>query len=324
VLCFDGDAAGQRAAYRALDRALPKLRPGRSFRVCLLTGGKDPDEILREKGALALREALKDTKPFVEVLFQREIELEPLDTPERKAGFKKRLRQLAAQIEDKDLAEAYREDLLGRYNSFTASRFNSNILGNRFVENFRINTSRNERSQPAARGFITSAKSLAKIPERLSASLAVAVILHPRWLLENIEDIEAYGFGDEIIDSFSKKLVSLSFELSLDLPDSELQLILEKKLREAGLSALVASMLSIACDYNSPSFLKNDIALSERYSRWLHIFRTRSRLTALERILKIFKDEARNVTDKETYVNLHNEWRHLGHQLYSASSDSLS
>src|SRR5690606_33606442 len=92
VLCFDGDAAGLRAAYRSIERALPLLKSGRSFRFALLDGGQDRDDILRDKGAPALRQALNDTRPFVEGLFRREAEAEPLDTPERKAGLKGRLR----------------------------------------------------------------------------------------------------------------------------------------------------------------------------------------------------------------------------------------
>jgi DNA primase len=105
VLCFDGDGAGGRAAHRALDRALPMLQPGRSFRFCLLTSGKDPDDVLRDRGALALREELTQTRPLAEVLFQRERDAEPLDTPERRAGLKARLRKAAAAVGDRDLSE---------------------------------------------------------------------------------------------------------------------------------------------------------------------------------------------------------------------------
>ena len=45
------------------------------------------------------------------MLFRREVEVEPLDTPERRAGLKGRLRQAAAAIQDKDLAEQYRRAL---------------------------------------------------------------------------------------------------------------------------------------------------------------------------------------------------------------------
>ena len=54
VLCFDGDTAGQRAALRALDRALPLLQPGRSLRFATLPPGEDPDSLIRGAGAVEL------------------------------------------------------------------------------------------------------------------------------------------------------------------------------------------------------------------------------------------------------------------------------
>src|SRR6266849_4630186 len=54
VLCFDGDTAGQRAALRALDRALPLLQPGRSLRFACLPPGEDPDSLIRGAGRPAV------------------------------------------------------------------------------------------------------------------------------------------------------------------------------------------------------------------------------------------------------------------------------
>src|ERR1019366_7330075 len=117
VLCFDGDGAGQRAASRAIDRALPMLKPGRSFKFAILTGGKDPDDVLRDQGAAALKAQLGKTTPFVEALFVRERDVEPLDTPERRSAFKARLRTAAASIADKELAGAYRDDFYKRFDA---------------------------------------------------------------------------------------------------------------------------------------------------------------------------------------------------------------
>src|SRR5208283_1703049 len=54
ILCFDGDKAGLKAAYRAIDTALPLIEPGRSLRFALLPGGQDPDELLRSGGPVAV------------------------------------------------------------------------------------------------------------------------------------------------------------------------------------------------------------------------------------------------------------------------------
>ena len=120
TICLDGDAAGVRAASRAIDRALPHLGPGRSFRFAVLTGGKDPDDILRDQGAAELRRQLSVTTPFVEALFARERDATPLETPEQRAGLKQRLRAAAKTIADGDLAAAYRDSLLVRLDGLFA------------------------------------------------------------------------------------------------------------------------------------------------------------------------------------------------------------
>ena len=53
ILCFDGDAAGKRAAFRSVERALPLLAPARSLRFALLPGGQDPDDLTRARGRAA-------------------------------------------------------------------------------------------------------------------------------------------------------------------------------------------------------------------------------------------------------------------------------
>lgn len=120
VLCFDGDAAGKRAAYRALDRALPLLEPGRSLSFAWLPDGLDPDDLIREKGANAMQEVLLAAQPLVDVLWHRELNLEPLKTPEQRAGLNARLRDLTEQINHKELAALYRRDLFER----VAKQFN--------------------------------------------------------------------------------------------------------------------------------------------------------------------------------------------------------
>ncbi|MDX5361995.1 MAG: DNA primase, partial [Alphaproteobacteria bacterium] len=114
VLCLDGDAAGLRAASRALDRALPLLEPGRSFRFAFLPGGQDPDDLIRAEGRAAMESVIAAARPLVEVLWERERDLSPLDTPERRADLAKRLDQAAGQIADASVRGFYQSDLRGR------------------------------------------------------------------------------------------------------------------------------------------------------------------------------------------------------------------
>ncbi|MBB3809432.1 DNA primase [Pseudochelatococcus contaminans] len=114
ILCFDGDAAGQRAAFRAIDVILPLLAPGKSVRFALLPDGQDPDDLFRAGGAEAIAAVLAKAHPLSEMLWAREIEGATLDTPERRAALERRLSDSVAQITDETLRRHYRADVLNR------------------------------------------------------------------------------------------------------------------------------------------------------------------------------------------------------------------
>ena len=122
ILCFDGDKAGLKAAYRAIDTALPLIEPGKSLRFALLPGGQDPDELLRSGGPVAVAQALQAPVPLVEMLWRRETEGQPLETPERRAGLERRFRELATQIRDPSLRRHYERDLLQRLDQLLEGR----------------------------------------------------------------------------------------------------------------------------------------------------------------------------------------------------------
>ena len=114
LFCFDGDAAGARAAARVLDMALPQVGPDKTLFVVALPEGQDPDDLYRKAGPDALREALSKAVPSIEALFQREAAAKPLTTPEAKAGFKARLKKAASAIADEETKKLYLRDLLDR------------------------------------------------------------------------------------------------------------------------------------------------------------------------------------------------------------------
>jgi DNA primase len=118
VLCFDGDTAGQRAATRAMLRALPLLRPGHSLAIARLPAGLDPDDFVKQRGAGALLELLAEAKPLVEALWESERDSAPLATPEHKAGLKARLMAHADTIGDGEVRALYRRELSERFSAF--------------------------------------------------------------------------------------------------------------------------------------------------------------------------------------------------------------
>jgi DNA primase len=114
VLCFDGDAAGRRAAFRAVETALPNLRPGYSLQFAFLPDGLDPDDLVRQRGPGGLEAVLSAVRPLVDVLWERELAAGPVDTPERRAVFEQRLEQLVRSIGDAKVQGLYRQSIRDR------------------------------------------------------------------------------------------------------------------------------------------------------------------------------------------------------------------
>lgn len=114
ILCFDGDKAGRRAAFRALDVAMAILPVGKSLRFAMLPQGQDPDDLAREGGAPAMTRVLDAALPLIDVLWAREMEAGPLETPEQRAGFERRLRQTLRIIKDETLQRHYRDAIDAR------------------------------------------------------------------------------------------------------------------------------------------------------------------------------------------------------------------
>ena len=114
ILCFDGDDAGRRAAYRALDLALPLLKPGKSLKLATLPDGQDPDDLARSGGREAIADVLSAARPLAHVLWTRESEAGSFDTPERRAALEARVSEVTAAIADETVRRYYRQDFSAR------------------------------------------------------------------------------------------------------------------------------------------------------------------------------------------------------------------
>ncbi len=114
VLCFDGDEAGRKAAYRAVDTALPLLESGHSLNFAFMPGGQDPDDLIQEQGAGAFRALIDKSRPLAGVLWAREVEGGDFSTPERRAALEDRLADLLKQISNKRVRRHYAQDIAER------------------------------------------------------------------------------------------------------------------------------------------------------------------------------------------------------------------
>ena len=306
TLCFDGDRAGIQAVSRAIDRALPILKPGKSFQFAVVEGGKDPDEVLREHGPAALRGQLADTIPFVDALFTRERDAENLDTPERKAGFKGRLRQIAATIADKDLQQAYREELLRRFDAafgrqpqqaFQPQQARRPYTKGRFWK------PEDEAMRPQS--ALAQTRTMVAQSSRLDpilAALTQYAINDPAILDDHLEEsFTAKGFGDPVLSELAREIIRL--RLDAEHLDSA---TLTRHLASCGFNALLTDIDRAASQAGAP-FMKSDVSLEAARSQWSQAFARLSRLAALDEAIGSAKGNLRGRSDMEVLERLKGE-----------------
>ncbi|MBT5436604.1 MAG: DNA primase [Methylococcales bacterium] len=112
ILCFDGDEAGLKAAWRAIEAGLPCLKDGRHIRVMLLPEKEDPDSLIRREGVDAFLARLAAASPLSDYFFSRLSGALDLQTLEGRAAL-----MVKAKAYLKTLPSGYfREMMVGRLN----------------------------------------------------------------------------------------------------------------------------------------------------------------------------------------------------------------
>jgi DNA primase len=243
ILCFDGDGAGHRAAWRAVDIALPYVKPGKSLRFAALPEGQDPDDLVRSGGRDAVADVLAAARPLADVLWTREMESGRFDTPERRAGLEARINECLNAIVDETVRRYYRQDFWQRLRNLTAvspDRSARGGFGGRVGPDAAGRKGRNGTSRPYAsrsaggRGLEAS---LAPLSPQLQASAIIrgsrnalppreAVILlatfnHP-WLLETeAEQLAGLEFQNSDADLLRRAVLDVTASNQQDeVPDA--------------------------------------------------------------------------------------------------------
>jgi DNA primase len=218
ILCFDGDKAGQKAAFRVIDMALPLIGAGRTLRFAALPEGQDPDDLARSGGEAEIARVIGAARPLAEMLFLREAEGGPFDTPERRAALERRLRELTGTIADEALRRHYWEDMQARLSSFLGS---SRPAG-----------PPRPPSRPGGRGAwrpgffnqgprigfaahpLPRRQTLAGKPRDAPRDIVILAILvnHPVLLERHIEEIAGLDLSNRVLAGFRDRLLALALE----------------------------------------------------------------------------------------------------------------
>jgi len=197
VLCFDGDKAGLKAAWRAADLALPSIQPGRSLRFALLPGGQDPDDLVKAGGPDAFRTVLAEARPLADLLWTRETSGGVFDTPERRAELEKTLRDLVNRIKDESVRRHYAQEMRDRVQAFFGANSQAKRQWQGDQRQAKQQGGQFAKGAPGGRTAITDSlsrsglikKGSAIMPVR-EAALMVTLINHPQLIEEYFAQVE--------------------------------------------------------------------------------------------------------------------------------------
>ncbi len=213
ILSFDGDNAGQRAAGRAVERALAMLRPGKSLRFLMMPEGDDPDSLVQREGRGAIEALIDKADPLVSVLWSNLTTGVLADTPERRAGLEKKIFGRLAEIQDENVKGLYQREFRERL--FQQFRPNNQ----RGQQNQRGNYGRNQPYSPGGKKRPAPATGLLSKTRlgRGSGGLAVTDVIekllvftlasHPEILVRYEEEVASLEFTVPGLDGVCKALV---------------------------------------------------------------------------------------------------------------------
>jgi DNA primase len=215
VLCFDGDAAGQRAALRAAARALPLLKAGHSLRFAVLPPGEDPDSLLRSRGPTAIGEALERARPLVDIVWEAEAS-RSIVTPEQRAGLEQRLVERIRSIADRSVQSEYFNELIW-------------------------NRLRKRRRNGAAKGAPSALRSTGDVDQMLirrAEVLLATLINHPQLIGEEAESLANLELPTPELDGIRQEILNIINSY----PDLDAAL-LDRHLRKTGLAEKLTGIL---------------------------------------------------------------------------------
>ena len=218
TLCFDGDGAGIKAAIRSVDRALPILKAGYSLKYVFLPDKQDPDEFLQAHGHDAFQKYLENTTPLVNLLWRKNVEGQPVGTPEQKALIEKNLKEEVAKITDETVRNYYQQAM---------KTFVYNELGQGAWLKKRQEQARQINSKPQTSKNIRPKRTLDELVLKFIIS---SMLYAPELIAEYEEQISMFDIKNQRL----KTLLDIIFEITHQHEETLTEEFLSKELENAG------------------------------------------------------------------------------------------
>lgn len=274
IVCFDGDTAGQNAATRALERALPLLTPMQTLRFAFMPAGEDPDSLIRSAGAMAVQQVFDQAKPLVDVIWEQSMLNRRLQTPEDKAAHRAILRLQVSKIQDQELKRSYSDDIKNRLDNIFR---NNNAIQRDFKPKTSLQSgfgkARFAPPPPVINRRVPVAPHI-----RLERAILASLINHPDLLLEFGEELAAYPFQQPAHRAIAQHCGALAATMTDEVLDLEqffrhlsqsLRTDSQADILLAGLSELMAETTYMHAGFARPAQQSEEArqALQEIWSR---------------------------------------------------------
>jgi DNA primase len=331
ILCFDGDGAGKKAGFRAIDTVLPHLKPGVSVAFAFLPDGLDPDDLIRQQGADVMRECLAQAKPLVDLLFAREWAASTWTTPERRASLEQRLHKLVGTIADDSVRTHYAQAIRQRLREAWGTSAPANVGGSHggarqqggwkptgYNQGFRSGQG-HPRGRPGGPGRtalgpgqygprlpasdalrqspLAARSSLANVPYR-EALLLAALLNHPWLLEEQAEEISGIDFTSPALTRLRSTLLSIDANNnSLDRQSLRSHLL---QLEVGKTIDLVERAITHKCD----RFVNADADRAEVEAGWRHALALHERQLGLRRALEAAEQEWHETEGEDAFARI--------------------
>lgn len=266
ILCFDGDAAGLRAAHRAAQKALSVLKVGQTLRFCFLARGEDPDSMLRAERKDEFRQILENPQPLVDVLWSIFTQDRLFSTPEQKAMARRDLGHLVKEIVDPDVRHFYREELNSRLQTLLEPKGRDQASAYQSYEQNRFFSKSSFKSVTPKSGFPGISR-ISPNKNHLGHKILLATLLnHPTLIEDTAESLMLLGDEAGKYDEFRQAILSLIAE-NPSLPAAELKDLLRKK----GFASLLSEVLTSQI-YSFAPFAKETSTKEEALAGWKEVW----------------------------------------------------
>ena len=299
ILCFDGDKAGLKAAFRAVDTGLGLLKPGFSLKFALLPGGQDPDDLIRNEGGEAMADVLKAAKPLIDMLWMREVEGGDWSTPERRAGLETRIDALIKEIKDQKVRHHYETALRERLRDFwrkqapgrqarakfapaqpySALSYRGESGGNRQTGNWQRRRGHQAPTQSLRTSSLAQSAGGGRYNRR-ELLLLQTILNHPDLLEQYVEEFAEIEFSRSVLDKLRNGILEIAARrqpldkdiLGDDLKTKELGPIVDR----------VANGLGVSREW----FSEPQAAKIDAQTGWLHVLALHRKSLTLQKELK--------------------------------------